>query len=114
METKVTLDTILNWLIDAVESKKVISPSMWVNTAQKINILLHGEYDKLFDLQQQVAVLQSQYIELDKSVAESKVLINASEVYKHYKKQESKINLVQEEIRLAKIQARLSDTEFRN
>jgi hypothetical protein len=47
---KVTIDDILNWIKDKVESRKVdFDPKFWMEVAQKINILLPDEIAKFYE-----------------------------------------------------------------
>ncbi len=113
---KVTVDTILNWLQESVENKRVIDAHTWTDACQKLNVLLSDEHDKLYDLQQKVA--QEKVKLLDSipkpPVIEAKTRVEASELYKGMKVQEAKIKRCEEAIRIAKIQARLKDNELRN
>ena len=114
MDTLVTTDTILDWLKEQVEHKKQVSPHLYVDACTKLNILIGDEHDKLFDLQQKVAQERIKWIELDKSAAEAKMRVEADEIYRQYKKQEARIAQIEEAIRIAKIRAKLKDTEFGN
>lgn len=116
MPELITTDTIMGYLQQAVEEKQVIPPSLWVEAAMKLNVLIGNETDKLYELQQQVADLKVTHITTDekRNVSKAKVFTEASNVYKDMKKQEAKVERIQEFIRLAKIQARLRDSELRN
>lgn len=113
MENLVTIDLILNWLKESVQEKRPIDAHIWVQASLKMNVLIGDENSKLFDLQQEVARLKILRIESGDSVAKAKVYVEATNEYKAMKKQEAKIDQIQEAIRIAKIQARLADTEMR-
>lgn len=112
----VTTDTIMGFLQFQVENKNPITPSVFVDAAMKLNVLLGAEIDILLDLQQRVADLRVTYISGDekRNVSRAKVYVEASDIYKDAKRQEAKIDRIQEFIRLAKIQARMRDSEYRN
>lgn len=109
----VSIDLITDWIREKVENKIPIAPSLFVETAQKINILLGDEHDKLFDFQQEVAQMKVGYLEEGKSVAEARTRVEASDKYKLYLRQKAKIERIQEFIRLSKTMAKLKDEEYR-
>lgn len=115
LETKeiVSVNSILSYLQEQVERKIPLAPSIWVDAAQKINVLLGDEHDKLYDLQQVIAKVKAEYIVKGDSVAKADALVRATDIYTEMKKQEAKIKRIEEFIRIAKIQARLKETEFR-
>lgn len=107
MSEIITADTILNWLKKQVEEKQIIDGHTWVNAAQKLNMLLEDETDILFGLGQ--AVKKTQLLkstEEGESISSSKLFAETTDEYIVYKKQEAKVDRIQEAIRLAKIQAR--------
>lgn len=108
----VTTNTILNWLKESVEQKRVVDAHTWVDACQKLNVLIGDEHDKLYEMQQKVAQLRIARIESGDSVAKAKVYIEATEEHKKARKQEARIEQIQEAIRIAKIQARLKDVEI--
>lgn len=115
----VTTDTIIDFLQERVENKEPIHASIWLDAAQKLNILIGDEHDLLFDLQQQVANMKVRYYEDIKegekpNVSKAKMYIETSDVYREMNKQKAKISRIEEFIRIAKIQARLKDTEYGN
>ena len=113
MEHLVTVDLILTWMKEQVENKNPIAPSTWVDAAQKLNMLISDETDKLFALSQQVAQERYTRIKNGDSVASAKAYVETLDMYREMKRQEAKIEQVQEAIRLGKIQARVRETEFK-
>lgn len=111
---EINVQNILAWLTTQVKEKRFLDAHQWVDTAQKLNILLGEEHDKLFDLQQRVAEQKVLLIKSDKSVSEAKTTIEATDLYKEMSKQKALIGRVEEMIRIAKTQARLKDNEYRN
>src|SRR5436853_544702 len=62
----VTIDTILDYLQNAVENKTPIPPAVWIDAASKLNVLLGDESDRLYGLQQKVAQMKLSYLLNDK------------------------------------------------
>lgn len=109
----VTVDIILNWLREQVEQKKPVDAHTWVDSAQKLNVLQSDEHDKLFFLEQEVAKMKAELIK-ENSVAAAKVIVEASTENRIMKQQRARVEMIQEMIRIAKLQARLKDNEYRN
>jgi hypothetical protein len=109
----ITTDTILNFLKQAVEQKKPLSPAVFADAAQKLVTLMGDEHDHLFVLQQEVARAKVEFIEQGDSVAKAKAKVEASDVYRQMCGQKAKIERIEETIRIAKLRARLSETEFK-
>ena len=110
---EINVKNILEWLSDMVKSKKVLDAHTWVDTAQKLNVLIGDEHDRLFELEKQVAQAKMIHIEDKKSVSEAKLRIEATPLFREMQKQKSIIKQVEEMIRIAKLQARLKDNEYR-
>ena len=113
MENKITIDSILQWFKESVEQKRTIDAHTWVDGMQKLNILLGDENNKLYDLQQEVARLKIIRIEAGDSVAKARTYVEATDEYKEMKKQQAKIELVLEAVKIAKIQARLNQDNLK-
>lgn len=111
---KITTDTILNQLQEWIENKHVISAEVWLNACSKLNILRGDEHAKLFDLQQVVAQQKCLFLEQNDHVAKSKVKVEAMECYKEMLLQKAKLERIEEAIRIAKLQARLANEEYRH
>ncbi len=114
MENLVTTDTIISYLRGQIESKLPIDPHLWMDGAMKLNVLLQGEQEKLFELEQKVAELKKILLEDDKTVAYAKTMVEASNECKEMKKQKAKIDRVIEFIRLAKQHSRTASELMRN
>jgi len=110
---KVTTDLILNWLKEAVEAKRPISPLEWLDAAQKLNALKQDETMLLHKMQQVVAQKKLTFLGESKSVAEAKLKIEAEDEYKFMRDQMDKCAMIEEQIRIAKIQARMTDEQFK-
>lgn len=112
----VTVDSILEYLQKQVESREQIPPSRWLDAAQRLNVLLGDEIDKLAEMKQKVALMKVTHYETQTkpSVAMSKMYVETKDEYRDMIKQEGKIDQINEFIRIAKLQARMKDNEFRN
>lgn len=113
MENLVTADLIIGKLKEWVEHKQVIPPSLWVDAALKLSIFISDETAKLYDLQQEVARTNFNCIENGGTASKCKVYIQTLDKYKEMKKQEAKVDQILENIRIAKIQARMSNDEIK-
>lgn len=102
----ITSDTILNWLKEQVENKQVIDAHTWITAASKLNILLEDETDKLFEMGKRVKEIQLEKANEGESISASKLYAETTNEYMEYKKQEARVDRIQEAIRLAKIQSR--------
>ena len=113
MKELITIDTIADYLKEQVEKHLPISPNLWIDSAQKINVLLGDKHDKLFKIQQKVAKIRVGYIEQNKSVSEAKTRVEASEEYREFLTLKAQIGRIEEMIRIAKIQARMKSEEYK-
>lgn len=99
---KITVDTIMNYLQECAETRKILDPEEWLRAAQNLNALLQSEQDELFILEQQVAEMRRGYLLDGKTVAYAKTMVEASHEYSNSRRQKAKIERVNETIRLAK------------
>lgn len=113
MEEERSIDTILKWFSETVQAKKPIPPSAWVEAGEFLNVLIGSENDKLCELEQKVALEKIHLMEASKSVAEAKMKVEATDIYKQAKQQRNKIVQITEFIRLAKLHARIYQEELR-
>jgi hypothetical protein len=111
----ITTDTIIEYLKNAVEQKLPIAPTVWLDSAVKLNLLLADEQAELFDLEQKVAQLKIDFLQEDdkRNVSKAKMMVEASEEFKEMKNQHAKIDRIIEFIRLAKVQSRISVEEMK-
>jgi len=112
-DTTRSIETILEWFKATVEAKKPIPPTAWVEAGEFLNVMIGGENDKLAELEQKVAQEKLVLMENSKSVAEAKMKIEATDIYKEAKRQKNKIAQIIEFIRLAKLHARIYSEELR-
>lgn len=107
------VDEIIKQMQDIVERNVPMEPSYWVEQAQRLVVLMGNESDKLHSLQKKVAEEKVGWIMQGKSVAEAKLRVEGSEVYEQMLNQKAKLERITETIRIAKIQARMRQDEFR-
>lgn len=100
------METISGWIQD----KKQISPELWIESAEKLNILESYEHDKLVDLERQfnalITNLAEQQDKQNLTAAEKKA--KGSSLYVDYRKQELFIKRIDQAIALAKKHASLT------
>lgn len=115
MPEPITVGTILGYLQRAIEEKLVVAPSVWIDAASKLNVLLGNEHDRLCDLAQKVSDLKLQHLDADakKNVSAAKARVEASDIYKEMRKQELLCKRIEEFIRLSKLRGRLLEAEMR-
>lgn len=102
---KVTTDTIIDFLKEAVETKRAqFDANFWVESALKLNLLLGDEHDRLAELAQEVAKIKILWLESQekKNVSEAMLKVEADPKYLEYRKQEMKCKRVEEFIKIAK------------
>ena len=104
---KITTEFIIGSLQALVEAGKSFDPSVWINSAFKLNILLMDEVDKMLDLEQQVAKMRHEYIEKQdkKNKAAADAFVESTDEYRAMRRQEELIEVIKEQIRLAKKQS---------
>jgi len=107
-----TAEEIIKQLEDVVQKKLPMSPSFWVEQAQKLVVLMGDEADKLYTLQKQVAQEKVKWIEQGKSVSEAKLRVEASDLYEQMLKQKAFLERINEIIRIAKIQSKMRESEY--
>lgn len=114
-EQKITIEFILSTLQGYIENKDPISPVLWLDSAQKLNVLLGDETDSLFDLQQRVAQIKLSYLvaQEKRNVSEANLRTEASDEYRDMCKKKARIEQIEEFIRLAKHQATMRSNEMR-
>jgi hypothetical protein len=108
-----SIDTILKWFKETVEAKQPIPPTKWIEAGEFLNILIGEENDKLCELEQKVAEEKLGLMLNSGSVAEAKMKVEATNIYKEAKRQKNKIAQIIEFIRLAKLHARIYSDELR-
>lgn len=112
---RVNTDIIIGTMKSWVEERQPISPSKWIDASAKLNIFLGDENNKLYDLEH---ILANKKFDLlmdpDMKVNKANAIIEATEEYRDYRKQNAKIKQIQEFIRIAKKQATLASEEIKS
>lgn len=106
-------DDIIAVLEMWAREKQVIDSNQLLDAATKLTLLLGDEANELFTLERQIAEAKVKFLEQGKSVAYANLQVAASEHQLQAKLQAAKIKRIEELVRLAKIRARLADSEYR-
>ena len=109
-----TIETIISSFEERVRNRLPIPPNEWLEASMMLIALLGNESDKLAEIKQEVSKMKASLILEGKSVAAAKIIVEASEDYKNYLKQEAKIEQVMEWVRLSKKMASLKSEEYWN
>lgn len=109
-----TVDEIIANLEEKAEKGIPMSPAWYLEQAQRLSVLSGSETDYLYQLQKEIAQTQVKWIEEGKSVAESKLRLQAEEIYQKMLKQKAKIERITEMIRISKLQGRMKSDEMFN
>lgn len=112
-EDPTTIKEIITWLTEIVRMKQTIDHHEWVRMAQRVNILIGEERERLLDLQQLVNEEKLEQIKAGKTVSYAKIHVEAGNTYREYCKQKGLIEQCQELIRIAKLQARMVNEEIK-
>lgn len=105
-------DDELQQLENIVLNKIPLSPSGWLDIIGRVVVKMGDETDVLYSLQKQVAQEKSKFIQEGKSVAESKVLLEATDLYESMQKQKAKCLKIEELVRIGKLQSKLKSEEY--
>jgi hypothetical protein len=111
----VTVETILDYLANAIESKTPVAPTVWIEAASKLNVLLGDEHNLLCEMEQQVSILKLGFLAMDekRNVSAATARVKSMEEFKNLRKQELLCKRVEEFVRLAKLRSRLLAEEMR-
>lgn len=109
-----TLDSILASFETMARERNAIDPHTYLTGCEKINALLQGEQEILYDEEQIIAKMRKEILDQGKSVAYAKTVVEASDEYKSARKRKAKIERAIETIRLGKKHATLSSELMRN
>lgn len=91
---KVKIDTITDWLTKQVKSKNPIAPTLWIESAEKLNMLLGDEQEYLYNLAQIVAIKKVELMEAGDSAAKAKIKVEALEENKQFLIQKARIDRI--------------------
>jgi len=108
-----TADSVMEKMSEMARDRNPITPGLWVESAEFLNVLRGDEDNKLAKLHQEVAEQKVAYLEEGKSAVEAKTRVEAGDTYYLYLKQKAKIEKITEHIRLAKVRARSANDEMR-
>lgn len=113
-DSLVTVDKVLAWVEEKVQTKQPIDMNTWMYVAERINVLIQTEQEKLFSMEQGIAKMKKILIEDGKTVAYAKIIIEATDEYKDMRIQKAKIDRALELIKISKQHSRLSSDLMRS
>lgn len=99
---EVTIDSLTEWLTNAVRDRLPISTGDWLDHASRINALLPTLTDELREASMVLNRMKAELVEAGKSAAIAKILCEASPAYERKLKLDAKFDRAVETIRLAK------------
>lgn len=104
------METLERW----AREKRPISAQEWMDAASKLNVLLQGEQELKFTMENSLAKMKAELLTNGQTSAAAKTYIEASEGWLLYKKQSSFVDRVLETIRIAKKNATLASDLMRS
>lgn len=109
-----TVNSIIEYFEKSVAERKPLAPQLYLDGALKLNVLKGGEYDKMFELEQKVSLLESKYLEEGMTSARAKTFTKSSPLWLELQKQKARCKLIEDFILLAKKNATLISEQMRN
>ena len=99
-----TADSIIEWFKGVVASKKDVPVARWLDSALLLNVLRLDEAAKLNEMRRQIAEKKVEYLDKmeKRNVSEADLRVEASGEYRDYRDQQSKCDVIEEFILLAK------------
>lgn len=102
------IDSLLNWFKEQAEQGIPIPPYIALEKSQMLNSLASDLDDKIVEYRSELAKAKAKLVEDGFSVAKAIVVIESFDVWKDLKKLEAKRERVTENIRIAKMIARVN------
>lgn len=109
----ITIDSILEDLAKGAEDAQVFSPHQYVEASARLNALLGNEHDKYWLLRQEVAKQKAILMENGDSAAKAQTKMEATDLFVSMRRQEARIEIINEHIKIAKKMATLKSEELR-
>lgn len=99
-----TADSIIDWFKGAVASKKIVPSEKWMEAALLLNILRLDEEALLNDMRRKVAEKKIELLDKmeKRNVSEAELRVEATPKYQEMKNQQSKCDIINEFVLLAK------------
>lgn len=114
MENLNTVDSILEALQKMAQRKEPIDTHTWLSGVSKLLALLGDDQDWLYEMESEIAKSKARFISDGDTAAKAKIKAEAMDVFKNARKLKAKIDRCYEIIRVAKLQARLSNDEYKS
>ena len=113
MAEKITPELIINTMAEWVENKKSIPPSLYLESALKLNILRGDIDDKIYTLEHNLNVEKAKILEIpEMTSAKAETIVKAKPEYMELRKLTARGKQIEEHIKIAKKMATLKDLEF--
>ena len=109
-----TFDSLLDSLSAIAKKQGVVGAETYMQIAEKLSVLLQEEQEKLIDMEYDLALARKVLLDDKKNATETRLIVEASELYRNARKQKSKIDRAIETIRLAKKHATLTSDLMRS
>ena len=106
--------SIIEYFTKETKEGKVIDHHEWMQAAKMLSVLIGTEREHLFELQQIVAKIEYQMVETGATSAKAREYVKTRMEWLDAKKQESFVKQIDEFIKIAKLHARLSQSDFQN
>ena len=109
MEDKVTIDSILGYLKNAIEEKIPLPPTSWLDAAVKLNVLMEDLDDEWVSAKMAVAEQRAFLIKEGNSVSAAKSEVEGTPEFREFLRLEAKRERITEYIRLCKKRTEVKD-----
>lgn len=99
-----TADSVIAWFREAIASKQTVPTDRWLDAALLLNVLRIDEAAYLNDLRRQVAEKKVELLDKmeKRNVSEAELRVEATPIHQAMKDQQSKCDIIEEFILLAK------------
>jgi len=109
MKELTTIDSILEYIENAVSEKQPLSPAIWLDAASKLNALLGSFDDEFIQAEMAYRKLRASYLEQGKSAAHGETVSKASPEYELFLKYKARKDQIE---RLIQISKKRTDQKF--
>jgi len=105
-------DSILQALKEASQQGVSIAPADYLEYASELNALIGDENEKLYILEQTLALEKFKKIELGDSVAKAQSYIDTLDIAREAKTQKAKVEQIEEHVRILKRRSQTAQQEY--
>ncbi len=104
----VTIDGIMSWCKESVQTRRVVHPDQWLDISQKLAVLLEDLDDDLINMEMEYRNLRAEFIGAGESAAAAEVKAKSSEAYRQNLQLKAKRERIAWTIQIAKKRAELA------